>query len=326
MNVDIVIIGLNTQNTLKKNIESVLNLHYEKKNLHLYYVDGGSCDQSVPIANSFPEVTVIKLDVDFPTPGLGRNKGWQAGTSPLVQFLDSDMQMDPDFLSKAIREISNPSIGAVKGLLKEIYPDKTLFNWIGDLEWNDIPGECLIFGGAVLIRREILEKTKGYNEELVAGEDPELSLRVRELGWKIIQLGDLMCRHDLAMTTFRQYFWRAYRSGYGYATVSRIHGEKNFWKKEVRRILIRGGGFFLLGFGGFFSYGITWIPALFFLLYPRLFKTKALSKNKNLSHNEAKIYAWHCSLVVIPQFFGILRYYYGVMLGSPLYNKTLKKN
>lgn len=62
MKIDIVIIGINSEATLKLCIESVLDSHYSKGKLTIYYVDGGSKDQSISIAKAFPEVHVLILD------------------------------------------------------------------------------------------------------------------------------------------------------------------------------------------------------------------------------------------------------------------------
>jgi GT2 family glycosyltransferase len=55
-----------------------------------------------------------------------------------------------------------------------------LLNGVGGKE-----GPCDFFGGGVLIRREALEDANGYDEYLIAGEDPDLSYRIREKGWEI---------------------------------------------------------------------------------------------------------------------------------------------
>jgi GT2 family glycosyltransferase len=215
MDVDCVIIGVNAESTLEACIRSVFQNRYTAGKINVYYVDGGSTDRSVESARGFEGVHIIEIFPDYPTPGLGRNAGWTQGSAPLVQFLDSDTILDHHWLTKAA-EAMGQGIGAVRGNREEINPEASVYNWIGNLEWNAPPGECEAFGGDVLIRRSILEETGGYDEILVGGEDPELSRRVRLKGWKIIQLDEPMTRHDLAMTTWRQYWKRAYRTGYAY--------------------------------------------------------------------------------------------------------------
>lgn len=327
--VDCVLIGVNAAPTLARCIESVRRSRYPRGQIFIYYVDGGSTDESVARARSFAEVRVIEIHPEYPTPGLGRNRGWRAGTSPLVQFLDSDTVLDPGWIDKAAQAISSaPSVGAVRGNRREMYPEASLFNWIADLEWNAPPGECQAFGGDVMIRRGILDATGGYDEFLVGGEDPELSQRIRLAGFTILQLDEPMTRHDLAMTRLHQYWRRAYRTGYGYAAVTLrfltvAHG---FWCYELLRILVRGGGALtlfvaaLLGSCWEPSLLLLWLPAMLLLLFPRIFRIAYIMADKSIPQEEARNYAWHCSLIVVPEFFGAMRFVLGVLTGSPLRN------
>ena len=327
--IDCVIIGVNAAVTLEKCIQSVINSEYDGT-VNVFYVDGGSVDNSVELAQSINEVQVIKLDTDFPTPGMGRNKGWIKGTAPYVQFLDSDTILDKDWFCYALKAIVAPKTGAVCGIRKELHPEKSVYNWIADLEWNEPPGSCEMFGGDVLIRREALEVTGGYDETLVAGEDPELSQRVQMKGYDIVQLDAPMTLHDLGMTKMSQYLKRGFRTGYGFAAVgTRAERIEGFWQTELKRILIRGGGAMALAAIGclgllnpwFFA---AWPFAVLLLLRPRLLRVSYFQDSKGLSRTDARRYAWHCSLVVIPEFFGVLRYAVGKLFGRPLRNQRRK--
>ena len=342
--VDCVIIGVNCEKTLERCIRSILSGNYPEKQLHLFYSDGGSTDGSVAIARQFREVTVIELNPENPTPGLGRNAGWKECHAPYVQFLDSDTILDPDWLIAAVHAMDAPEVGAVRGYRREQHPEQSFFNWIGDLEWNAAPGACDSFGGDILIRRTALETSGGYDEDLVAGEDPELSWRIGQRGWKIIMLDALMTKHDLAMLKTSQYLKRSFRSGYGFAAVqSRVAATgSDFWKADLRRILTKSAGFFFFSIAGLILLGLLiykghlifalagsafcFIAGCSMLLSPRLFKVGKFMRENNLSRTDAKKYAWHCSLVVLPQFFGIIRFFVGCSLNKPLTNKrsTLK--
>lgn len=331
LDIDCVIIGVNAESTLEECIQSVLKSNYTEGNITIYYVDGGSSDQSLMIARNFQQVHVVEINPEYPTPGMGRNCGWKAGKAPLVQFLDSDTILDVNWFSKSVESLTD-KIGAIRGNRVEKNPELSTFNWIANLEWNAPPGECEAFGGDVLIRRSVLEATDGYDEVLVGGEDPELSQRVRLNRWKITQLNELMTKHDLAMTRISQYWKRAYRTGYGYAAVTTKHATKakGFWFYEFNRIIIRGGFsllLILLAFSGLaidrLNQGslILLIPAFLLVLYPRLFRVNYFMKDKKLSRESSKKYAWHCSLIVIPEFIGIVRYLITILSGIPLRNK-----
>lgn len=339
--VDCVIIGVNSEKTLERCIRSILEGSYPADLIRIFYADGGSTDRSTTIARQFASVTVLELNPEYPTPGLGRNAGWKAGSAPFVQFLDSDTIMDPSWLALSAKTMhENPELGAVRGYRREMHPERSFYNWLGDLEWNDRPGLSQSFGGDVLIRRKALEETGGYDETLVGGEDPELGWRISRAGWKILMLDALMTRHDLAMLKASQYLRRAYRSGYGFAAVqTRIAPTgDSFWKAEQRRITTKGGGF-IAGVAGALLIPIlqhnlrgtmlsllSLSGGLFLLFKPRITKVGQFMREQQLNRTDAKKYAWHCSLVVLPQLFGIIRYHAGQLTGNPLRNRrnTLK--
>lgn len=335
--IDCVVIGVNCEKTLGRCIESIRASDYAAEKVHLFYVDGGSDDKSVDIART-AGVEVLSLGDAHPTPGRGRNAGWKKGSSPLIQFVDSDTVMERDWLTKGVEAINDQDVGAVQGYRVEMEPEKSVFNWLVSLEWNGPAGNADAFGGDVLIRRQILEETGGYDEILVAGEDPELSQRVRDKGWRILQLDTIMTHHDIAMFHISQYWRRAFRSGYGFAAIiDRGAGRKRrFWFTEFRRIVVRGGGFLLflciaccslllaLVFSAVFwpLFVMSLLLAFFLLFIPRLFRVNAFERTMVLQQKEARIYAWHCSLVVLPDIFGVLRYFIGKALGKPLRNRS----
>ena len=335
LDIDCVIIGVNCEETIERCLSSIISGNYPTDLLHIYYCDGGSTDSSIAIARRFSQVTVFELNAEYPTPGAGRNQGWKNSRSTFVQFLDSDTILDNQWLSKAVEAMGDDSIGAVFGLRQEIHPERSVYNWIGNLEWNGPAGESDCFGGDVCIRRSALEKTGGYDETLVGGEDPELSRRIIRAGWHIIRLNAPMTMHDLAMKTVKQYMRRSFRSGYAYGAVrSREAAQKSsFWKYDIQKIVIKSGGFFFFTALSLLlilsrqpvtiKISAVFLPfiGLSLLLAPRLFKVEKFMHEHNLRRKEAKIYGWHCSLVVVPQFFGIIRFYVGKLFNKPLKNK-----
>ncbi len=328
MDIDVVIIGLNASGTLQACLESVRQTRYTQGRIHIHYVDSGSTDNSPALAAEVPGVQVITPELDYPSPGAARNAGWKAGSAPLVQFLDSDTLLDPDWFEQAVPNLRG-SVVAVRGFRREAAPDRSVYNWIADLEWNADPGLCEAFGGDVLVSRRTLEETGGYDPELVGGEDPELSRRIVRSGKSILQLDHLMTRHDLDMHTVRQYWVRAYRTGYGYAAVTDRHRREAgpSWLRDSFRILLRGGVAPALTAAGLLLAPIlsplTLFPSLIGMLlwfYPRLFRTAALQEHFRISSAEAKTYALHCSLVVVPECLGMIRYAYGRLFRKPLRN------
>ena len=112
-----------------------------------------------------------------------------------------------------------------------------------DDEWNTPVGEAAACGGDALVRVEAFERVGGFRPWLMAGEEPELCLRLREDGWKIWRLNEEMTQHDAAMHTFAQWWIRSVRSGYGFAEVSRLYRASPHvtWRREIARAIFWAG-------------------------------------------------------------------------------------
>ena len=76
-----------------------------------------------------------------------------------------------------------------------------------------------------MMRLDAFEAAGGYRDELIAGEEPELCVRLRAAGWKIWRLDHEMAWHDAAMLHFGQWWRRQLRSGYAFAQGAHLHGD-----------------------------------------------------------------------------------------------------
>ena len=91
-----VVIGYNEAGTLKACLDSVRNADLDGLSWELSYVDGGSIDTSMDIAR---EAGVDRLlgGETRRRAAENRNLGLEAATGRLVQFLDGDMSLFPDW-------------------------------------------------------------------------------------------------------------------------------------------------------------------------------------------------------------------------------------
>ncbi|MEM7232630.1 MAG: glycosyltransferase family 2 protein [Planctomycetota bacterium] len=238
--VSVVIIGRNEGDRLVRCIQSVLGMQYDGKT-EIIYVDSDSVDGSPERATELG-ARVVNVKPERPCAAVGRNAGWREALGDVVFFLDGDTIVEPDFVAHAIREFQDEKVGVVWGHRREIQTRESVFNRVLDLDWVYPPGPSDFCGGDALFLRSVLEITEGYNEELIAGEEPELCQRIRQRGY-VIQHVDLpMTGHDLAMTRWSQYWRRATRAGYAYAEISNKLKDTEFplWVDDARRNRLRG--------------------------------------------------------------------------------------
>ncbi|MDO8413347.1 MAG: glycosyltransferase [Gallionellaceae bacterium] len=241
--VGIVSIGRNEGDRLRQCLNSVVGL-VEK----VVYVDSGSTDGSVSMARALG-VAVVELDMTIPfTAARARNEGYRRlrETAPelaYVQFVDGDCEIVPGWLQKAAQFLDeHADVAVVCGRRRERFPERSVYNMLCDIEWDTPVGEAKACGGDALMRTEAFQKVGKYRASLIAGEEPELCVRLRAAGWKIWRLDEEMTLHDAAITRFGQWWKRTLRSGYAYAEGAYLHGAgpERHRVKEVRRVWIWG--------------------------------------------------------------------------------------
>lgn len=248
LDVSVVVIGRNEGERLAPCLASVQQAHWQGLRWELIYVDSHSSDASLQVAAGMGALA-LSLGAARPSAAAGRNIGWQAARSPLVLFLDGDTRLHPDFVPRAAAVLATDAqVVAVWGHRRESHPGQSIYTRVLDLDWVFAPGRVDYFGGDVLVRRQALADAGGFDDQLVAGEEPELCRRLRGQGWVIEHLDVPMTQHDLAITTLRAWWTRAERAGLAYAQVaSRYAGTDDpLWSHEARRNRWHGGALLAL--------------------------------------------------------------------------------
>ena len=237
----VVVIGRNEGERLTRCLASVAAMQHQGFPPEVLYVDSGSKDDSVARATA-AGARVIVLNSPRPTAAQGRNAGWRAAAGATILFLDGDTILHPTFVAESLPQLHDPTVAVVWGHRRETFETPSLYNRVLDLDWIYAPGDTPFCGGDALFRRSVLETTGGFEETLIAGEEPELCRRITALGLRIIHVDRPMTGHDLAITRFGQYWRRATRAGYAFAEVSSryAHTSNPFWLAESRANRKRG--------------------------------------------------------------------------------------
>ena len=224
-NVGVVAIGRNEGERLRKCLESVA-----AQAAVVVYVDSGSTDGSVSMARRIVS-EVVELDMRIPfTAARARNEGFErvrqlAPDLPYVQFVDGDCAVVAGWLEKAVAFLgSHRDVAAVCGRRRERYPERSIYNMLCDFDWDTPIGYAKACGGDAMMRIDAFENVNGYRADMIAGEDPEVCVRLRAAGWRIWRLDEEMTLHDAAMMRFGQWWRRTVRGGYAFAEGAARHG------------------------------------------------------------------------------------------------------
>ena len=228
-----VAIGRNEGERLKACLRSLVG-HCDP----VVYVDSGSADDSVAFARDLG-VIVVELDSAIPfTAARARNAGFQAleqaGSPELVQFVDGDCRVEPEWLQAGMAALrDDPRLGLVTGWRGEIHPTATVYNQMCEVDWRRPAGPITACGGDMMVRAAAFRQIGGFDPTVIAAEDDEFCLRLAQAGWKLERLPVEMTLHDAAMTRFGQWWRRALRAGHGFAQLGRMH-PPHFLRERMR--------------------------------------------------------------------------------------------
>lgn len=315
--VSVVVIGLNVESFLRQALTAIRSSDYPQGLLEVIYVDSGSTDRSREIAAEFSDIQLIDLNDPSPNAAKGRNAGFRAARHPLVQFVDADSYLEPGWLKRAVALLNN-DVAAVAGELQERFPQRNFFHKMAHLEWNLRMGEqgwstqvieAKSFGGNVMVDRHVFTEVEGYNESMKAGEDPDLSYRIRQAGYRILRLNVPMASHDINLSTWSQFLSRARRSGRAYAWLAGKYW-RNTERFMVSRVLRVLGSVLipqvLMVSGVILDQIVAGMILGLLFAFRLLFKAKWFSRLFQISFSKAFLYALYLTLSVYPQFLGVL--------------------
>lgn len=308
--VALVVIGRNEAQHLKISLPAVKDIFKR-----VIYVDSGSTDDSREIARQ-NNAEVIELDTTFPfTAARARNAGFKAlrcgPKIQYVQFIDGDCELIPKYLTEAICWLeAHLDFGMVCGRRRERHPDRSVFNMLCNLEWDTPVGDTKYCGGDVTVRYEALEQIGGYNSELIAGEDPEVCIRLRKAGWRIYRIDEDMTWHDANITRLSQWWKRHQRTGHAYAEGAYMHGKppELHWVRETRRNWLWGGILCFSLIGGILISPWIWLLLLLFPMQAIRIAFNAPPQVNQHSFLTRLLYGLDCSLAKVPELTGQLRF------------------
>jgi len=303
--IDAVVIGRNEGERLLACLRSLTGQVRE-----IIYVDSGSTDGSAEAAKALG-ARVIDLDMAQPfTAARARNEGFRAlkEKADFVQFIDGDCTLDPTWMSQAAAFLtSHPKAAVVCGRRREEHPGHSVYNRLCDQEWDTPVGIALACGGDALIRCDALAAVGGYRESLIAGEEPELCLRLRQTGWEIHRIDAEMTLHDARMLRFSQWWKRSRRAGFAFAEGAWLHGNppERHWVRETRRAVAWG---ILLPLSALVLALMNPTGWLLLTLYP----AQVLRLSRQLGWSAA----FFVTLAKLPEALGVLEFHKNRLMGK----------
>lgn len=301
-----VVIGRNEGPRLERSLRSVL------ASVPLtVYVDSASSDGSAARARALG-VEVVELDTAQPlSAARARNRGAERllerePTLELIQFVDGDCELVAGWLEHGVAELDrDPTLALVCGRQREGERDASLYHRLLDIEWDAPLGRDQYCAGTALVRVAALRSVGGYRDSLIAGEEPELCVRLLTNRWHLLRTPAPMAIHDAGRMSFARWWRRARRGGFAFAAGAHLHGASplRHWVRESRSIWLWG---LALPLAIVASAAVSAKLCLLLLLaYPALWLVIALRhRRRGMASGDAALYATFCILGKFPEAIG----------------------
>jgi len=155
-------------------------------------------------------------------PGAARNRGLELVTTPLVAFVDSDVELDEGWLDPLLAHFVDERVALVAPRVRTRRDDTALGRYEHDhspLDLGPEPGRAragtrvgYVPSAAIVCRTEAIRGVGGFDTSLRYGEDVDLVWRLGDAGWTCRYEPDSVVHHARrpdAMSWIRQ------RVGYG---------------------------------------------------------------------------------------------------------------
>jgi len=193
--VSVLIPAYNEEAVIVATVRAALASTYPK--LEILVIDDGSMDRTGELVREeFDGDPRVKL-ISQPNRGkpAALNHGLATASGEIIVTIDADTIVDPDAITKLVRNFADARVGAVAGNVKVMNRNRWLTRWQA-LEYitsqnlekrafdllNCIP---VVPGAVGAWRADLMRSCEGFSRDTVA-EDTDLTITIRRSGWKIV--------------------------------------------------------------------------------------------------------------------------------------------
>ena len=240
MELSVVLIAKNEEKNIGRLIESVLERTANVESKEILLVDSNSSDRTVEIAAKYP-VRIVRLLPDDSIrfcAAAGRFVGTHHTTGNYILFLDGDHELYEGWLERAMTILNHhPDIGVVGGLRVDIPKGTPTAGY--DFNPPGVDGsfrDMIHAGPGAIYRRSVLNQVGTFTPFLISDEEPELCLRIRHAGYRVVRTDYPVVYHRTdPEDTFAAMFARRRRKLYlGFGQNLRYHARTGLLLRYIR--------------------------------------------------------------------------------------------
>lgn len=233
----IIIPCFNEENNIGLCIDSIRAQDFSKNGYEIIAVDNGSKDKTLDV--------IMKRDVSYTVAkrrgaASAKNRGIEIAKGNIIVFLDADCIAQKDWLENLIRPFNDSYVGCVAGEIGSHEPYTNIEHFLntrGHLsQSSNVKHSFLPYAATAnaAYRREVFDRVGLFDENLIIGEDADLSWRMQlKTRFELRYSPGAIVFHPQE-TTLKGLFSQKKRHAYG--TVALYKKYQKLWKRQKRPI------------------------------------------------------------------------------------------
>lgn len=209
--VSVIVATKNEEKNIDRCLKSIRN---QPTKAEIIVVDNFSNDKTVQIAKEFTS----KVYLFGNERSKQRNFGTKKTRGEYLLFLDADMELPPNLLKECLQQFKrNSKISGI--IIDEESTGHNFLSRVKSLEKRLTRRETVIEAARFFKKTDLL-KMSGFDEDLISGEDWDLSIRMRKLG-SLARVKSKIVHHE------DKTFWQDVKKKYYYAKNIQKYAKKH---------------------------------------------------------------------------------------------------
>lgn len=217
---------------LEDTLQSLVNQDYPLDCFEIIVADNGSTESTLDVARKFlqeyPEIIKIVIEDLIQSSYAARNKGAEIAKGQIIAFIDADMSVENDWLTKISRSLDKQNTDYLACGVKIYSESNSIFGLYNELSGFPIkeyitnrhfaPTCCLV------VKKTVFDKVGLFNPNLISSGDYEFGNRVYDSGCKLNYDLDIIMKHP-ARASYKQLLKKSFRIGRGFYQLSYYNPE-----------------------------------------------------------------------------------------------------
>jgi glycosyltransferase involved in cell wall biosynthesis len=167
-------------------LDSLARQTYPAERFEVIVIDNGSSDDSADVARTAGAKVLVHPGLRV---GALRNRGVEIAQGEILALVDSDHELPPEWIERGAGELTADPTLQMIGAPYLAPPHGTWVQQVWSLHRlrNTTRGEVVwLASGNLFLRKHVFDRIGGFDEQLVAAEDVDLCVRLKESGGRIV--------------------------------------------------------------------------------------------------------------------------------------------